>query len=199
VSHRTWSWRRVLKTRSSTVCPNRSKRKEPFEWRSIYFGESEKYKGKIQPCPTKRMLSITAVWAVNVRKWKDKIGLLVVEQDLVVAGTWVKCAGVSRQGTSLMRIAVSIWNDRVSPLLDTTSKLQQQMDTPCALARLLSERANKNKFWFHKSNPIDLEVTHEPCNIAFVQALCCNHATIKGTPEFIKSNSIPNYILISIG
>jgi len=46
-----------------------------------------------------------------------------VEQDLVVAGTWVKCAGVSRQGTFLMKIAVSIWNDKVSPLLDTASKM----------------------------------------------------------------------------
>jgi len=56
----------------------------------------------------------------------------------------VKCAGVSRQGTSLMRIAGSIWNDKVSPLLDTTSKLQKQMDAPCALARLLGERIKIN-------------------------------------------------------
>jgi hypothetical protein len=28
--------------------------------------------------------------------------------------------------------------------------------------------------------------------------LCCNHATMKVTPKFIKSNSIPNYISISI-
>lgn len=46
-----------------------------------------------------------------------------MEQDLVVAGTWAKCAGVSRQGTSLMRIVASIWNDKVSPLLDTASKM----------------------------------------------------------------------------
>jgi len=56
-----------------------------------------------------------------------------------------------------------------------------------------------NKLRFHKRYSIDLEITHEPCNIAFVQALYCNHATINGIPEFIKSNSIPNYILISIG
>jgi hypothetical protein len=46
-----------------------------------------------------------------------------VEQDLVVAGTGVKCAGVSRQGISLMRIVGSIWNNEVSPLLDTASKM----------------------------------------------------------------------------
>lgn len=46
-----------------------------------------------------------------------------MEQDLVVAGTWVKCAGVSRQGISLMRIVGSIWNNEVSPLLDTAFKM----------------------------------------------------------------------------
>jgi len=56
-----------------------------------------------------------------------------------------------------------------------------------------------NKLKFHKRSLIDLDVTHEPCNIALVQALGCTNATIKGTPEFIKSNCTPNYILISIG
>lgn len=76
----------------------------------------------------------------------------MVEQDLVVAGTWVKCAGVSRQGASLMSIAVPIWNDKVSLLLDTASKL----------------------------------LIIELCNIAFVQALCCNHATVRGTSKFTR-------------
>ena len=47
----------------------------------------------------------------------------MVEQHLQVAGTWVKCACESRQGPSFMRIAVPIWDDKVSPLLDTASKL----------------------------------------------------------------------------
>ena len=46
-----------------------------------------------------------------------------MKQDLVVAGTGVKCAVVSRQGTSLIRIADSIWNIKVSSLLDTASKM----------------------------------------------------------------------------
>jgi len=37
----------------------------------------------------------------------------VVEQDLVVAGIWVKFARVSRQEASLMRIAVTIWNNSI--------------------------------------------------------------------------------------
>ena len=47
----------------------------------------------------------------------------MLEQNLLVAGTEEKCARVSRQGASLMRIAVPIWNDKVSPLLHTTFKL----------------------------------------------------------------------------
>jgi len=35
----------------------------------------------------------------------------------------MKYAIVSRQGISFMRIAVPIWEDKVSPVLDTASKL----------------------------------------------------------------------------
>jgi len=56
-----------------------------------------------------------------------------------------------------------------------------------------------NKLKFHKRSPIDLDVIHEPCNIAIVQAMCCNHATVRGIPNFINSDSFQNYILNSIG
>jgi len=63
--------------------------------------------------------------------------------EFKVTGTGETCALVSRQRTSLMSIAVSIWNNKVSPLLNTTPKLQQQIYIPYALTRMLLEPANK--------------------------------------------------------
>ena len=56
-----------------------------------------------------------------------------------------------------------------------------------------------NRLKFHKISPIDLDVIHEPCNIAIVQAMCCNHAIVRGIPKFINSDSFQNYILNSVG
>ena len=50
--------------------------------------------------------------------------------------------------------------------------------------------------WFDsiKCPPIDLEMTHEPCNVAFVQAYYCNHAIVRCASKFIKEILFQNVL-----